>query len=74
MWRSLVLCWLLLLAAQSGLAGERFVEREVASRFLNAARVVRIYLPPSYALESNQEDWLGTRIDALSRCKDLDFG
>ena len=48
MWRSsfgLLLVWLV---AQAGLAEERFIAQEVDSRFLNGARTVHIYLPPSY--------------------------
>ena len=45
---------LLLLAAQTSLAEERFFKHEVASRFLSANRTVRIYLPPSYHAEANR--------------------
>lgn len=51
MWRSPVLTLVLFLAAQSGWAEERFLQQEVASRFMNARRTVRIYLPPSYHTE-----------------------
>jgi len=52
MWQSSS-CLLLLisLTAQAPLAEERFLRDDVASRFLNATRTVRIYLPPSYHLE-----------------------
>jgi predicted alpha/beta superfamily hydrolase len=49
MWQSLI--WPLLLlfgAAKAGWAEERLLTREVASKFLNAKRTVRIYLPASY--------------------------
>jgi predicted alpha/beta superfamily hydrolase len=53
MWGSLVFWLLILLAAQDGLAEERFLNQEVASRFLNATRTVHVYLPPSYAQKPN---------------------
>src|SRR5882724_330776 len=50
MWQSS--SWLLLLSLTAqALAEERFLKEDVASRFLNAARTVRVYLPPSYHLE-----------------------
>src|SRR5512140_2930561 len=54
MWRSSVFTMVLLLAAQNGLAEERFLKHEVPSRFLNANRTVRTYLPPSYRKAPNQ--------------------
>src|ERR1039457_1840034 len=48
MWRSTFGLLLVLLVAQAGLAEERFITQEVNSRFLNGARTVHIYLPPSY--------------------------
>ncbi len=45
---------LLLLAAQGGLAENRFLQQEVASPFLPTPRTVRIYLPPSYNREPNR--------------------
>jgi enterochelin esterase-like enzyme len=49
MWRISALLLVLWCATQKGLAEERLLKHEVASRFLNANRTVRIYLPPSYA-------------------------
>lgn len=54
MWRSSLWLLLLVVAAPGGRAGERFLKHEVASRFLNSARTVRIYLPPSYYQELNR--------------------
>jgi predicted alpha/beta superfamily hydrolase len=51
MWQSSIWLVLLSLTAQAQLAEERFLKDDVASRFLNATRTVRIYLPPSYHLE-----------------------
>ena len=50
MWRSSIVP-LLLLLSRPGFAEERLLKQEVASRFLNATRIVRIYLPPSYHQE-----------------------
>jgi predicted alpha/beta superfamily hydrolase len=41
-------------ATQKGLAEERLLKHEVASRFLNANRTVRTYLPPSYQPEATR--------------------
>jgi len=41
-----------ILVAHAGLAEERFLQREVASRYLGAPRTVRIYLPTSYHAEA----------------------
>jgi predicted alpha/beta superfamily hydrolase len=54
MWRSILRSLLVLLAAQAGLAEERFITQEVNSRFLNGARTVHIYLPPSYHQQLNR--------------------
>jgi predicted alpha/beta superfamily hydrolase len=54
MWRSSHCLLLLLLAAHKGLSEERFFKHEVASRFLNSTRTVRIYLPASYYQEPNR--------------------
>jgi predicted alpha/beta superfamily hydrolase len=37
------------LAAQSGWSQERLLKHELASKFLNTTRTVRVYLPPSYS-------------------------
>ena len=45
---------LVLLGAQAGVAQERLITREVDSRFLNRARTVHTYLPPSYYQQLNR--------------------
>ena len=45
---------LIFLAAQAGRAEERFIKRDVPSRFLSPARTVRICLPESYFQESTR--------------------
>ena len=45
---------LLLLALQIGLADERLVKLEMASKLVNASRTIQIYLPPSYFREPNR--------------------
>jgi predicted alpha/beta superfamily hydrolase len=52
MWRCSIFWLPLLLAAQASAGGERFLKLEMASRFLNATRTVRICLPASYGQES----------------------
>ena len=52
MWRISV--FLLVLWCGNGLAEERLLSHEVASKFLNATRTVTIFLPPSYHLEANR--------------------
>src|SRR5664279_4353064 len=54
MWRSTFGMLLVLLVAQAGLAEERFITQAVSSRFLNSARTVQIYLPPSYNQQPNR--------------------
>src|SRR5579872_1337268 len=53
MWPSSLFLLALLLAVQSGSSQERFLKHQVPSKFLNATRTVRIYLPPSYAQKPN---------------------
>src|SRR5215471_1127482 len=48
MWQTSISVLLLALGLQTGLAQERSVKQVVTSKFLNNARTVRIYLPPSY--------------------------
>ena len=52
MWR--ISAFLLVLWCGTGSAEERFLNHEVASKFLNATRRISIYLPPSYHLEANR--------------------
>jgi enterochelin esterase-like enzyme len=54
MWRSSICSLMLLAALDTGLAEERLLKEEVASKFLNAARTIRIYLPASYHQESDR--------------------
>ena len=54
MWQSSLSLLLVLLAAQISRAEDRLLKQEVPSRFLNTARTVRIYLPPSYRLEPSR--------------------
>jgi predicted alpha/beta superfamily hydrolase len=54
MWRGSVWLLVLGLVSQTGLAEERFVTQEVSSRFLNAPRKIRVYLPPSYRHDPNR--------------------
>jgi len=44
---------MLLAALDTGLAEERLLKEEVSSKFLNASRTTRIYLPASYRQDSN---------------------
>ncbi len=46
--------WLLNLSFHGLYAQERFSKVEIASNFLPVPRTVRVYLPPSYALEPNR--------------------
>jgi predicted alpha/beta superfamily hydrolase len=48
MWQR-TLAVLVVIGLQTGWTQERFQTEEVASKFLNGQRTVRIYLPPSYA-------------------------
>ena len=54
MWRTLISWLLLLMLAQLSRGEQRSLKQEVASRFLNGPRTVRIYLPPSYYREPNR--------------------
>jgi predicted alpha/beta superfamily hydrolase len=54
MWRSTLGSLLVLLVAQAGVAEERFITQEVNSRFLNGARTVHFYLPPSCHQQLNR--------------------
>src|SRR6185369_7278470 len=54
MWRCSMSWLLLLLALQIGLADERLVKLEMASKLVNASRTIQIYLPPSYFREPNR--------------------
>jgi predicted alpha/beta superfamily hydrolase len=54
MWRTLISVPLLLAVVQLSQAEERFLKQEVASRFLNGPRIIRVYLPPSYEREPNR--------------------
>ena len=51
MWRNSILLLLLLALAPMARADERLLKQPFASRSLNAARNVRVYLPPSYYTE-----------------------
>src|SRR5215510_12721432 len=53
MWRSLFFA-LLFLIAQPGNADERLLKQEVGSKFLNASRTIRIYLPASYRQQADR--------------------
>jgi len=54
MWRRSISLLLVFLAAQVGRAEERFIRRDVPSRFLNPARTIRICLPESYFQETRR--------------------
>jgi predicted alpha/beta superfamily hydrolase len=54
MWRSPVSWLLLFLVIQSGLAEERLLKLEIASKFVKGPRTVQVYLPPSYHEEPNR--------------------
>ena len=54
MWQNLISWLFLLTVAQLSRGEERFLKQEVASRFLNGPRTVRIYLPASYHREPNR--------------------
>lgn len=54
MWRNSISLSLVILSAQIAPAEERLLKEEVPSKFLNASRTVRIYLPASYRQDSNR--------------------
>src|SRR5512137_1452504 len=54
MWRTSISLLFLLSAVQLSLGEGRFLQQDIASRFLTEPRTVRVYLPPSYEREPHR--------------------